>query len=42
MPLRSALFLRIWQAFKVQGIDIPSPQREIRVTSDQPPGQAVP
>ena len=42
MPLRSALFLRIWQAFKVQGIDIPSPQREIRVTSDQSPGQAVP
>ena len=34
MPLRSELYLRIWQAFKAEGIEIPYPQREIRIVND--------
>ncbi len=37
--LRSALYLRIWSAFRAQGIRIPYPQREVRVIGDAPPGK---
>ncbi|MEO6023198.1 MAG: mechanosensitive ion channel domain-containing protein, partial [Burkholderiales bacterium] len=37
MPLRSELYLRIWQAFKAEGVEIPYPQREIRIVND--PGE---
>lgn len=31
MPLRSELFLQIWREFKDKGIEIPYPQRDIRI-----------
>ena len=34
MPLKSELYLRIWQAFKAEGIEIPYPQREIRLINE--------
>ena len=37
IQLRSELFLRIWQAFQDNGIQIPYPQREIRILGDTAP-----
>jgi small-conductance mechanosensitive channel len=37
--LRSALYLRIWSAFREHGVKIPYPQREVRVIGGNPPGE---
>ena len=37
--LKSSIYLAIWRAFKTQGIEIPYPQRELRITkSDEKTG----
>ncbi len=40
--LRSALYLRIWKAFREHGIKIPSPQRDIRIVGAPPADEASP
>ena len=39
--LRSDIFLAIWQEFKVRGIEIPYPQREVRVVTAEGHSQAL-
>jgi small-conductance mechanosensitive channel len=34
--IRSAINLAIWQAFQEHGIEIPYPQREVRLIGDTP------
>jgi small-conductance mechanosensitive channel len=36
--LRSALYLRIWRAFRAAGVKIPYPQREIRLVAEAAEG----
>jgi small-conductance mechanosensitive channel len=36
MPLRSALFLAMWQEFREHRVEIPYPQRQIRILSGEP------
>ncbi len=38
--IRSDLYLAIWRAFKAQGIEIPYPQREVRLLGNAPSGAA--
>lgn len=40
--LRSELYAGIWQAFREQGIEIPFPQREVRVIGEIKTGATVP
>lgn len=42
LQLRSELFLRIWQAFQDNGIQIPYPRREIRILGDTGPTGETP
>jgi hypothetical protein len=35
--MRSDLYFAIWREFKAQGIEIPYPQREIRLLGGLPP-----
>jgi small-conductance mechanosensitive channel len=37
MGLKSDLYLAIWRRFKLEGIEIPFPQREVRLLADTPP-----
>ncbi|WP_233492965.1 mechanosensitive ion channel family protein [Chromobacterium sp. ATCC 53434] len=40
MGLKSDINLAIWRLFKQHGIDIPFPQREVRIVGDKPAGRA--
>lgn len=41
IQLRSDLFLKIWQAFQANGIQIPYPQRELRILRDASPEPGI-
>jgi hypothetical protein len=41
-PMRSDLYFAIWREFKAQGIEIPYPQREIRLLGGLPPASNNP
>lgn len=41
MGLRSEIYRAVWRMFQQHGIQVPYPQREVRVTSTAPPGAAA-